>query len=161
VLASDVLVGDLKLQPLPVTTLVAQPDQSHANIEDFWNAIDNKFRPTVTYVVTLALDPEIVVSSKLTLFSPEMKVEQVTPGEIAHGFTVHGRVRDRSDPSRVMQRALVVLSETGDRMLTDEEGGFAFAGVRRGAITLVVRAAGREETTWSTRVPASNYDLEV
>jgi hypothetical protein len=161
ILSSDALVGDLKLQPLPVCTAVAQPDQVRANIEDFWNAIDNKFRPTVTYVVTLALDPEIVINSKLTLSSPTIKVEQLATDEIKNGFTIRGKVRDQSDPERAIKGALVVLSETGDRMLTEEDGKFSFGGVRRGPITLIVRAAGRLETTWPTRVPASNYDLEV
>src|SRR5258708_12954280 len=84
ILSSDVLVGDLKRQPLPVSTAVAQPDQARANMEDFWNAIDNKFRPTVMYVVTLALDPEIVIKSKLTLPSPPISVHQLPTSKIAN-----------------------------------------------------------------------------
>lgn len=161
VLSPDLLVGELKDQPLPVSTMVAQPEQAPANIGDFWNAIDNRVRPVLTYVVTLSLDPEVVVESKLALFPPKIKVEQRSRDEVQNGFTVRGRVRDRSDPARAMEGALVVLSETGDRVLTDEDGGFSFGGVRRGRATLVVCAAGRSQTTWPTRVPASNYDLEV
>ena len=160
-LAGDLLVGGLKEQTLPISTNVAQPDQTPANIGDFWNAIDNRVRPVLTYVVTLSLDPEVVVNSKLTLFAPTINVVQRDRDEVEHGFTVRGRVRDRSDPRRVMTGALVVLSETGDRTLTDDEGHFAFGGVPRGPVTLVVRAGHREQTTWPMSVPGTTYDVEV
>ena len=160
-LGPDVLAGGLREQPMPVTTSVAQPDQGPANIGDFWNAVDNRVRPVLTYVVTLSLDPEVVVNSKLTLFAPTVRVVQRERAEVEHGFAIRGRVRDRSDPNSVVTGALVVLSETGDRMLTDDEGHFSFDGVPRGPITLVVRAAQRDQTTWPTNVPGANYDLEV
>ena len=56
---------------------------------------------------------------------------------------------------------MVVVSETGDRVLTDDEGAFAFRGVHRGPMTLVVCAADRAQTNWTFRVPAANYDVEV
>ncbi|MBV9543132.1 MAG: DUF4255 domain-containing protein [Chloroflexi bacterium] len=160
VLSSDLLVGELQQQPLPVSTSVAQPDRAPANIGDFWNSINNRVRPVLTYVVTLALDPEVVISSKLALFQPKIKLEQLTRSEVA-GFTVRGRVRDREDAARAVEGALVVLSESGDRVLTNDEGGFSFPGVRRGGITLLVCAANRTQTTWPFKVPASNYDVEV
>jgi len=160
-LTPDVLVGELKEQALPVSTSVAQPDQTPANIGDFWNAVDNRVRPVLTYVVTLSLDPEVVVNSKLTLFAPTVNVVQRERAEIEHGFTIRGRVRDRSDPRRIMTGALVVLSETGDRTLTDDEGHFAFRGVPRGQATLVVRAGHREQTTWPISVPGANCEVEV
>jgi hypothetical protein len=161
VLSAEVLVGELKEQPLPITTAVAQPDQALANMGDFWNAIDNRARPVLTYVVTLSLDPEIVVNSKLVLGKPKIRLEQLVRDEVLNGFSVRGRVRDRSNQARTVDGALVVVSETGDRVLTDDEGAFAFGGVRRGPVTLVVCAPDRAQTTWSFRVPASKYDVEV
>ena len=161
VLPPDLLVGELRDQPYPVSTSVAQPDQGPRDVGDFWNAIDNRFRPVLTYVVTLALDPEVVVESKLTLFQPRIQIQQLDRTEVIDGFTVRGKVRDQADRSRVMEGALVVASETGDRMLTDDEGAFAFRGVHRGALTLMVCAANRAQTNWTFRVPAANYDVEV
>ncbi|MBV8719892.1 MAG: DUF4255 domain-containing protein [Chloroflexi bacterium] len=161
VLSPDLLVGELKDQPLPVSTTVAQPDQGLANVGDFWNAIDNRARPVLTYVVTLSLDPEIVVGSKLVLGQPTIKLQQLGREEVLNGFSITGRVKDRSDTTRIVDGALVVMSETGDRVLTDDEGAFAFRGVRRGPVTLVICAPHREQTTWSFRVPASKYDVEV
>jgi hypothetical protein len=161
VLPPDLLVGELKDQPLPISTTVAQPDQTPANIGDFWNAIDNRVRPVLTYVITLALDPEVVVRSKLVLGKPVIKVEQVTDDEARNAFTIRGRVRDQADPARFMEGALVVLSQTGDRVLSDDEGAFLFRRVRRGPLTLIVCAPHREQTTWSFRVPDSKYDVEV
>ena len=160
-LSTDLAVGDLKLQSLPISTSVAQPDQTPANIGDFWNAVDNRVRPVVTYVVTVSLDPEVVVNSKLTLFAPTINVVQRDRSEVEHGYRVRGRVRDRSDPNRVMTGALVVLSETGDRTLTDDEGHFSFGGVPHGQVTFIVRAGHRDQTTWPLTVPGASYDLEV
>ena len=161
VLTEELLVGELKRQPLPISTTVAQPDQSLANMGDFWNAIDNRARPVLTYVVTLALDPEVVVGSRLVLGKPKINLQQLSREEAVNSFSVKGRVRDQSDHASAIEGALVVLSETGDRVLTDDEGAFAFRGVRRGPVTLVVCAPHREQTTWPFRVPASKYDLEV
>jgi hypothetical protein len=55
----------------------------------------------------------------------------------------------------------VVLSETGDRALTDDDGHFSFGGVPRGPVTFVVRAGHRDQTTWPMTVPGGSYDLEV
>lgn len=161
ILSQEVLVGELKEQPLPISTTVAQPDQALANMGDFWNAIDNKARPVLTYVVTLSLDPEVVVGSKLVLGKPKIKLQQLAREEVLNGFTIMGRVKDQSDPARIVDGALVALNQTGDRVLTDDEGAFAFRGVPRGPVTLVVCAPHRTQTTWEFRVPASKYDVEV
>jgi hypothetical protein len=161
-LPTDLLVGGLKDQPLPVTTAVAQPDQQPANVGDLWHALDNRIRVALTYVVTLCLDPELVLSSPLVLFKPEFHVEQLTRQEVAQGNRVRGRVWQVDNPTQPVAGALVTLSETGDRMLTDADGRFAFEGLPRGPITMVVQAAGRPPTTHAARVPTGeHYDLRV
>jgi len=160
-LPADILQGLLKEQPLPIPTAVAQPDQMPSNFADLWQALDNRIRPAVTYVVTLALDPEFVVTTPLTLKSPAINLNNLNRRDVEVALSVRGRVRDRQDPGKSLSGALVLLEETGDRTMTDGEGQFSFANVPRGPITLVVRAEGRPEHVWPTVVPSTSYDVEV
>jgi hypothetical protein len=161
IIPQDLLVGGMREQPFAIPTHVGQPEHVPSNVGDLWHALDNRIRPALTYVVTLALDPELVITSPLILKAPQIGMRQIEQAEVRDGLIVRGRVRDRSDPARSLAGALVMLPETGDRVLTDDEGRFRFAGVPRGPITLVVRADGRTETTLATRAPADSYELEV
>jgi hypothetical protein len=160
-LPADTLVGGLREQPFPIPTHVAQPETMPANVGDLWSALDNRIRPALTYVVTLALDPELVISSPLVLTAPRISVRQTDAEESRRGLIVRGRVRDRKAPDRTVAGALVLLTQTGDRAMTDDEGRFRFAGVPRGPITLVVRADGREESSLTTTAPGPTCELEV
>ena len=158
---TDLLQGNLKQQPLAIPTSAVKPDQMPANFADLWQALDNQIRPVLTYVVTLALDPEVVATSPMVLKAPVIRAYNVESDGEGVLSRIRGRVYDRQDRARRMAGALVVLQETGDRTISDDEGHFTFGGVPRGSITLVVRAAGREEATWPFRVPAPTYDVEV
>ena len=160
-LPDDLLVGGLRQQPAPVPTHVAQPEHIPANVGDLWSALDNRIRPALTYVVTLALDPELVITTPVVLAAPGVNLGALDQAEVRDGLVVRGRVRDRQDPTRAVARALVLLPETNKRATTDEDGRFELAGLPRGPITLAVRAAGREETVWPARAPASDLELEV
>lgn len=161
-LPESVLQGDLVTnQPMPIPTSVAQPDQMPANYADLWQALDNRIRPVLTYVVTLVLDPEITFSSPLTIKAPSVGVDGFDRRDQERAAVVQGTVRDREDRQRAIAGALVVLRETGDRVLTDSEGLFRFPNVGRGKFTLIVRAQGRVEATRSVAVPSPEYDLEV
>jgi hypothetical protein len=160
-LPADMLVGALREQPMAIPAQIAQPENMPSNVGDLWSALDNRIRPALTYVVTLALDPELVISSPMVLSAPRVDLRPIAADEARHGLVVRGRVRDRQDPEQIVAGALVLLAETGDRAMTDDEGRFRFAGVPRGPITLVVRAAGREERSLATTAPAPTYELEV
>ncbi len=161
ILPEDLLRGALKEQPFPIAASVAQPDQMPANYADLWQALDNRIRPVLTYVVTLALRPDVVEVTPLVLKAPTIRVNGVDPRSTADALRVRGRVRDRQDPAKSIAGAMVLIRETGERVTTDDEGRFDFAQAPRGPITLVVRAEGRAEVAVSTSVPAPSYDLEV
>jgi len=160
-LPADYLQGDLKDQPYPVQTSVAQPDQMPSNYADLWQALDNKIRPVLTYVVTLAIQPDAVITTPLTLKAPSLRANHFEPREMEAQTSINGRVRDREDTTKASEGAVVLLSETGDRTITDAEGRFSFTGAPRGPITLIVRARGRPEVSSSRIVPAGNYDVEI
>jgi hypothetical protein len=160
-LPPDLLQGSLKDQPMPIPASIGQPEQMPANFADLWQALDNRIRPALTYVVTLALDPEITFTRPLTLTAPRIELDREDPLAVRRALEVRGRVRDRQDPSRGIAGAVVLLAETGDRTMSDAEGRFVFSAAPRGRITLIVRAAGRDEVIQPATVPSDSYDVEI
>jgi hypothetical protein len=160
-LPTEYLVGSLRQQPAPIQVAVARPDETPSNHAELWHALDNRIRPVLTYVVTLALDPDQVITEPVVRQAPAVGVDTLDRRAAEAALLVRGRVRDRTDPTRTVSGALVILSETGGRAFSDDGGWFAFANAPRGSITLIVRADGRAETTREVTVPAASYDLEV
>lgn len=160
-LPSELLQGSLKEQPFPIPASVGQPDQMPTNFADLWQALENRIRPALTYVVTLALEPDVVEVTPLTLKAPSINLNSLEPREMEEALRIRGRVRDRQDSKKVIEGALVVIQETGDRSLTDAEGWFTFPKAPRGPVTLVVRANGKPESTSTRVIPSPDYDLEV
>lgn len=160
-LPTELLQGGLKDQPYPVGTSVIQPNQMPANASELWQALDNRIRPVLTYVVTLAVQPDQVLTTPLTLHAPSIQVNSFDPRAMALAVEIRGRVRDREDPGRSVEGAVVLLQETGQLAVTDDEGRFTFRQAPRGPVTLVVRAAGRPEVSAERVVPAASYDLDV
>ena len=74
----EVLQGQLREQPFPVPTWISQPDHTPRNMSDLWQAIDNRIRPSLTYVVTLALDPNVTYTTPVVL-SRETRVGRIEP----------------------------------------------------------------------------------
>jgi len=67
VLPRDLLAGDLVDQPFPIPVRLAQPDGTRTSATDLWQALDNRVRPSLSYVVTLALDPSQTFTSPMVL----------------------------------------------------------------------------------------------
>lgn len=158
---TEFLQGMLKEHPLPIIASVAKPDQMPANVADLWQALDNRIRPVLTYVVTVALQPDLVERIPLILRAPSLKLGAYDHSQLEHDLRIRGRVRDRQDPTRYVRGALVLLEETGARAMTDEQGLFTLPNAPRGRVTLVVRADGRGEARSSILVPSERYDLEI
>jgi len=160
-LPAELAQGGLKDQPFPVLSRVAQPEQARTNPADLWQAVDNRIRPSLTYVVTLALEPDqVFVSPMVFTVGTELRPNLKREGDAVELLRVGGRVFDRKDATPI-PKAKVVWRERGAEALTDPNGAFAFNRVPRGKLTLVVTAPGRKEVSKLADVPSSNYDIEV
>jgi hypothetical protein len=62
---TDVLASGLQDQPFPIQTQLAQGDQTRTSATDLWQALDNRVRPSLSYVVTLALDTSFEFTSPM------------------------------------------------------------------------------------------------
>jgi hypothetical protein len=162
VIPDDVLQGGLRDQPFPTRAVTVQPSQARANPAELWQALDNRIRPALTYTVTVPLDPDIEVTSPM-VFTRRTRVfggDDNAGVPVAEGIRILGHVRERSDPERVVEGAVVRLRETGAEYTTDSQGRFAFK-TREGPITLQVSVPGRPDVSRQVEVPAPEYDLEV
>jgi len=161
-LPKEVLQGDLGEQPvLPIPAAIGQSEHMPNNFADLWQALDNRIRPSLTYVVTLALDTQREIIIPPVLQPPRIDANSLDRRGMEQMLRVRGRVRDGADTDKRLVGALVILRETGQRAFTDDEGWFVFDDAPRGPITLIARAQGRAETALSTSVPAASYDIEL
>ena len=67
VIPEDTWEGVVREQPLALQTRVAQPDEGPRNMAELWQSIDNRVRPTITYTLTVALDPNVSTGGPLVL----------------------------------------------------------------------------------------------
>jgi hypothetical protein len=162
VLPSDVAAGTVADQPVPIRARVAQPDKTRTDPTDLWQVLDNRIRPALNYVLTVTLDPNVVVTSPL-VFTRVARVGPLTDadGRMDELLQIGGRVRDRTAAAVAVSRARVVLKETGAEALTDTNGQFTFVRAPRGRVTFVVDAPGRTAVSIPAEVPSPTYDLEV
>jgi hypothetical protein len=66
-LPEEMLSGGLREPAVPIPARVAQPDHAPQNFADLWQSLENRIRPSLTYVVTVPLDPEVEFSAPLVL----------------------------------------------------------------------------------------------
>jgi hypothetical protein len=67
VLPREILAGELQDQPYPLQARVADPSEQHTSATDLWQALDNRVRPSLSYVLTLTLDPQLEFESPIVL----------------------------------------------------------------------------------------------
>jgi hypothetical protein len=60
-ISGDLLEGELKYQGRPLRLLTAQGDGVLKNPADFWTALDNQLKPSVTLLVTVEMDLDLVI----------------------------------------------------------------------------------------------------
>jgi len=87
VLPEAVLQGRLREQTLPVRTQAAQPDGVLKSPGEFWTALENQLKPSLGYVVTLAMDREKLVAGP-PVFTWNFQVGKRTPYDPANARAV-------------------------------------------------------------------------
>jgi hypothetical protein len=76
ILPSDVLKGVMGTQSFPLHAWIAQPEKT-PNVWDFWGAIDGRLKASISYMVTVAIEPfppeEVgLVTEKMIKFKQEV-----------------------------------------------------------------------------------------
>ncbi len=176
VLTNDKLVGSLQNPPFEIQARLAAHDRL-TNPAEVWSSLDNELRPSVSYIVTLALDPwkEVTgpVVKTLTLRTGELLTlprewvlrPDTEPGEMVF---IGGTVRDqlKGAPQAGID---VALKGTGYIGKTDDQGNFIFRGLQPGDYTLVAWLPERKpgerprfiEKKITVPMRGGGYDLEI
>ncbi len=167
----EVLQGDLRQLIHPVRTEVAQPDGVLKNVSDFWGALENQLRASVSLVVTLDLDLEQILTSPMVLaralkFGPPVVTTRPDgPGKPASRETIlhqleagwevgtvrlGGEVRNKKGAPLASASVRLVSKQAdgqpvqvGPTIQTDAEGRYIFSAVPTGDYTLVVELPGQ------------------
>jgi hypothetical protein len=160
------LRGSLAGQEPPLPMMASRAD-GLKNPSEFWTAIGNKLRPSITIVATISLDvfaPEtapMVITSDVRVgerTSPEeQKLKAQTTQEFFH---VGGQVIGANHAP--LAGAVVTLKNTGLRSVADAEGNYSLGPLAKGSYT--VRAqAGQSVKEVNIVVPVasgSNYNVQ-
>jgi hypothetical protein len=164
------LAGSLKDQPWEMPARLAQPDKL-PNPAELWSALNNEVRPSISYVVTLALDPWTEVATplvrSLTLRTGQAERLKASPqlfaGTALESFEIGGAVRAKGSPDRTLAGVDVAVKGTGLFARTDPLGRFRLGSLPPGAYTLVAwPQKGRPVEKQITLPPAGeSFDLEL
>lgn len=153
----EVLKGELAQTEWPLPMLVAQPEGMLKNPSDFWSTFEHFIKPAVGCVVTLPLDPELVLTAPPVL-SRHWRVGPLDGEPITGGYSMGGTVRTRAADRAGVPAARVFLLERGLFRDTDAQGRFTFDNLPAGRYTLEVQVDGQTRQRQIT-LPGPNYDI--
>jgi Pvc16 N-terminal domain/Carboxypeptidase regulatory-like domain len=164
----NLLQGSLKGQepPLPLVTALVDPQK---NLSEFWTALGNKLRPSLTVKVTISITDLIMPKTEPMVITEQLRTgvrtapdeESIVPETLDEKFRIGGRVRDASN--RPVAAAMVTIVELGLAARTDADGRFVFGMMKPGDFTLRVKTA-TTESNFLIKVPApkgENYNFQL
>ncbi len=160
------LKGSLAGQEPPLPMMASRAD-GLKNPSEFWTAVGNKLRPSVTVVVTISLDPFAPETAPLVITSDVRVGERTAPGETKLKaqtaqdlFRVSGLVTGTGgEPVAGVE---VTLKGTGLRATTDAEGVYSIGPLAAGSYTVRAKA-GQTVKEVNIVVPAAsgkNYNVQ-
>jgi hypothetical protein len=146
------LPASLRDQHPPLPLMVAQADGLQRPHE-FWTAIGNKLRPSVTATITIGLEVPEPSLEEVSL----VRVQGISLGERtsateralkaatqSQGYRIAGRVTDAN--KEPVQGATVSVAGAGLETKTDAEGRYTLGLLAPGTYTLSVQAEAKAET---------------
>jgi len=162
------LVGDMQDQAFDITGRVASHDKL-TNPAEVWSALDNEMRPSISYLVTIAMDPWQEVTgppvrtfTMRTGLAPDPRQGTLEPGTRVAGEALYigGYVLQKGKPQPGIQ---VAVKGTGFVDTTDADGRFRLGGLLEGKYTLVAWPESGKPIELNITVPNSKgtYDIEL
>lgn len=162
-LSPELLEPSLRDQPYPIPTRTAQPSRAIENLPDLWGVMENQLRPSINYVVTLAMERGIVFTSPWVLTKRIDVLDRLDTGRGREQILQIGGVVYRAEGGEAAKDARVTLVETGTMAVTDRFGRYRFANVPSGALRLRVELDGRvsEHSITTPSESLTHYDLMI
>lgn len=162
------LQGSLVGQEPPLPMVTAQPD-GLKDPHEFWAAIGNHLRPSITVTVTIAMQPFTPVTVPLVTTEAvyvgvrtSLEAEDLKQATRLEFFSISGRVTDATGGP--VTDATIVLVENNMAANTDVDGRYHIRVMGAGAYTLRVQQKDAAIKQVGITVPASaqsNYDVRL
>jgi hypothetical protein len=162
------LQGSLKGQepPLPLVTALVDPQK---NLSEFWTALGNKLRPSLTVKATISItdlippktEPMVLIEHLRSGIRSSPGEESIIPATLEKNFRIGGRVSDAS--SRPVGAAIVTVVELGLTSRTDADGRFVLGTMKAGDFTVRVKT-DTATSVFPIRVPAptgEDYNIQL
>jgi hypothetical protein len=169
VLPEKRLVVALKNQPFEIQAHLAMHDRL-TDPAEVWASLDNEMRPTIPYIITLALDPWVEISGPVVHTLVFRRGQSSTLprreslGELEKDMVTIGGVLRSSAPGNAPIKGLnVAIKGTGRFDKTDKLGRFTLGSLPPGEYTLIAWTGDGQPVEKKITVPAGdgNYDLEL
>jgi hypothetical protein len=167
-IASSLLQGSLKGQepPLPLVTALVDPQK---NLSEFWTALGNKLRPSLTVRVTISLADVLAAETEHIVITEHLRLgvraapdeESIVPTTLEEGFRIGGQISDASN--QPVEAAIVTIVELGLSTRTNADGRFVLGMLKPGDFALRVKTA-TTESNFPIKVPApngENYNVQL
>jgi len=139
VLPEEYLSDALKAQRYPIKSRAAQPTRAIQNLPDLWSVMDNPLRPSINYVVTLAMEHDVAFTSTLVVSKRIDIVPKTGPAQPPEQLLQFGGVLYRKeDETQHVPHARITMLTTGRRVVSDEHGRYSFANVPPGDHELLI-----------------------
>jgi hypothetical protein len=157
-LPDEVLQGEMRNQVYPVLTQIAQPSIAIQNLPDLWSVMQNQLRPSINYVVTLAMERQIVFTGPLVL-TKQVTFSRIPGGPIGEDiWQIAGIVHRKGATPSPLAGVEVKLVEAGRVTTSDEFGRYSFTRIAPGTYHVQVQVGGKE-TKRSISIPPQDNDL--
>ncbi|MEA2176340.1 MAG: hypothetical protein QOD00_3932 [Blastocatellia bacterium] len=160
------LKGSLVGQDPPLPMMTSQME-GLKDPSDFWTALGNKLRTSISLTVTISMQPFIaetaplVVTSEVRLGEMDATGTHLTPATLQESYSIGGLITNKTDAP--VANALVQLLEAKLTAATDADGQYSFAPVPSGSYTLRVKS-GNQVKNVSITIPATashQYDVKL
>ncbi len=159
------LLGEMKDQPFDLQTRLASHDKL-TNPAELWGSLDNEIRPSISFLVTIAIDPWTEISSE-PVFTVTLRTGQsanlprersITDGTASSITYIAGTVRAGEQPQTGIQ---VAIKGTGLVATTNAEGQFTLGSLAHGEHTLIAWPQEGKPKERPISVPGTDYDIEL
>lgn len=164
------LTGTVQNPPYELRSRLASYDKL-TEPTDLWNVLDNEMHPSVSYVITLALDPwtEItgaLVRTRTLRFGPSTTLPDYPVLSTDAGWvdmvTIGGTVRSKTG-DKPLSNLEVAIKGTGLFAVTDNLGHYRLGSMPPGEYTLVLWMPDGKVKQKKVTIPNKDgdYDMEV
>jgi len=146
ILPADRLIGTVRNPPFDIQTRLASHDRL-TNPAEVWSSLDNEIRPSVPFIVTLALDPwseiQTPIMRTLTIQTGQSKTlpeKRELIEETRDMLTfISGTIREKTPAGRSLAGIRINVRGSGLSAITDQEGRFTIGSLGYGEHILEIR----------------------